>query len=160
MGWTSIPRPWFCLAALALMLCGCGKKRQEAKLDLVPVSGTVTLDGKPLAEANVTLIYEGTPPLGFIGSGAVTDAQGHYVAQTMGKQGAVAGSYQVTVSKLVNSSGAALKPEEGIDLEQLRTAGGVTESVPAKYTHQSTTDLKLTVEKGKADGYNVELKSG
>lgn len=161
MRWTFIRRQTFYLAAIALLLTGCGKKvKQDPKLDLVPASGTVTLGGKPLAEANVSLIYDGTPPVGFFGSGAVTDAQGRYEAQTMGKKGAVPGTYKVTVSKLVNSSGAAIKPEEGMDLEQLKAAGGVAESVPTKYTHQTTTDLKITVEAGKADGYNLELTGG
>lgn len=144
---------------LLLALGGCGKKTKEPVLDLVPMSGTVTLDGNPVADANVLLVYEGSPPVGFAGSGAITDAQGRYEAQTMGKKGTVAGTYQVTVSKLVSPNGETSKPTEGMDLEQLRASGAVKESIPPKYTTPATTDLKVTVEKGKAEGYNFELKS-
>lgn len=159
MGSTRMFGRCVCAGLLLFTFIGCGKKTTELKLDLVPMSGTVTLDGIPVADANVILVYTGTPPESFVGSGAVSDAQGHYEVQTMGKKGTVAGTYQVTVSKQVSANGTALKPEEGIDIEQLRMAGGVKETMPGKYTNPATTDLKVTVEKGKTDGYNLELKS-
>lgn len=149
---------WFLLATACCFGCGSKAVKKSANLDLVPVSGTITLDGKPLPEATLSFLYQGAPPEGFIGSGAVSDAQGHYEVSTLGQKGTVPGTYKVTVSKLVNATGLPIKPEEGMDMEQLRAAGGVKESVPPKYADGGSTDLTTTVEKGKPDGYNLELK--
>ena len=151
---------WVGISLASLAVAGCAKssKPKGPKLDLNPVSGTVTLDGKPLAEATLSFLFQGAHPEGFIGSGAVSDAQGHYEVSTLGQKGTVPGTYKVTVSKLVNATGTPVKAEEGMDMEQLRAAGGVKESIPAKYTDAGTTDLSVTVEKNKPDGYNLELK--
>ncbi|HEX5446187.1 MAG TPA: hypothetical protein VFW87_20330 [Pirellulales bacterium] len=148
-----------CAAVALALLAGCGKADKAAKLDLTPVSGTITLDGKPLADADVGFSYLDVAPAGFFGSAARTDSQGRYELQTGDKKGAPAGSYRVVVSRVVARSGVAIKPEEGLDLAQLSAAGEVTQTVPAKYTEKATTDLQTTVEKGKADGYNFDLKS-
>jgi hypothetical protein len=153
---------WLVLFVGAVLLAGCSKssKTNGPQLDLVPVSGTITLDGTPLSEATVSFAYQGTPPEGFYGSGAGTDAQGHYELQTMGKKGAVPGTYKVTVSRPLDASGMTINPEEGMDMEQLRQAGVLKETVPLKYTDATATELTTTIEKGKADGYDFTLKSG
>lgn len=151
---------WCLLLGIALA-AGCSKapKRMGPTLDVTPVAGTVTLDGTPLTDATLTFVYEGAPPDGYLGCGASTDAQGRYQASSTGQVGAVPGIYKVTVSKQVAADGKTVDPKEGTDLEQLRAAGGVKETIPPKYTDPATTDLKVTVEKGKAEGYNLELKS-
>ena len=154
-------REWAAFFALSFLVsAGCAKGKTTPKPDLVPVKGPVTLDGQPLADADVSFAFDGTPPAGYYGSGARTDAQGHYELQCTGENGAVPGKYKVTVSHLVNNSGVPIKPEEGIDMEQLRQAGMAKETVPQKYTDAATTDLTTTVDKGKAEGYNFDLKSG
>lgn len=151
---------WCSLLGIALAVgCSKGPKRMGPTLDVTPVAGTVTLDGTPLTDASLTFVYEGAPPDGYLGCGASTDAQGHYQASSTGQVGAVPGSYKVTVSKQVAADGKVVDVKEGMDIEQLRAAGGVKETIPAKYTDAETTDLKVTVEKGKAEGYNLELKS-
>jgi hypothetical protein len=147
------------LAIVAFVGCAKSGAPKGPKLNLVPVAGNVTLDGKPLADAQVSFYLQGTSPEGFYGSAAATDAQGHYELQTMGQKGTVIGSYKVIVSKQVSATGAPLKPEEGMDMEQLRAAGNVKETVPAKYTDPTVTELSATVEKSKAEGYNFDLKS-
>ncbi|HVA45803.1 MAG TPA: carboxypeptidase-like regulatory domain-containing protein [Pirellulales bacterium] len=151
---------WLSLALLAVGLAGCGKQKKGPQLDLVPASGTVTLDGQPLADAVIAFAFQGTPPEGFYSSGATTDAQGHYELVSMGQKGTIPGNYKVTVSKQVNATGQPLKLEEGMDMEQLRASGGVKEMVPDKYTAIDTTDLTTSIENGKAEGYNFDLKSG
>ena len=149
------------LLALALLATvGCAKGKTKPKLDLVPAKGTITLDGQPLADADVAFVYDGVLPSGFFGAGARTDAQGHYELKSMNENGTLPGKYKVTVTKLINTGGTALKPEEGVDMEQLRQAGMLKETVPTKYTEPTTTDLTTTVESGKAEGYNFDLKSG
>src|SRR5439155_21810734 len=67
-------RAW-ALAAAVLITTGCGSGNK-----VVPVSGTVTLDGKPLANAHVAFQPEapkGSQNAG-VGSYGVTDASGKY----------------------------------------------------------------------------------
>lgn len=147
-------------AAVALtVFAGCGNADKAAKFDLTPVSGTVTLDGKPLADADLGFSYQDVSPAGFFGSAARTDSQGRYELRTGEKVGTLTGHHRVVVSRVVARSGATIKPEEGLDLAQLSAAGEVTQTIPVKYTDAATTDLLATVEKGKADGYNFDLKS-
>ena len=152
---------WVGLSLVSLVIAGCTKnsKPKGPKLDLTPVSGTVTLDGKPLADAAVSFALQGPAPEGFFGSGGATDAQGHYELQTTGQKGTVAGSYKVTISKQVNASGIAVKPEEGMDMGQFQAAGALKETIPPRYSDGANTELTTTVDKGKADGYNFDLKS-
>ncbi len=149
-----------CAAAVFVSLAGCDKGAAGPKLDLTPVAGAVTLDGKPLADADVGFYFQGPAPEGFYGSGARTDAEGKYVLLAGQQQGAVPGSYKVTVSRLTNASGGPVVIEEGMDLEQLKMQGQAKESLPPKYSELETTELTITVEKGKADGYDFPLKGG
>lgn len=69
-GWLS------CIGLFALALfagCGQGLSPDYQQLGLVEVSGTVTLDGQPLA--NVTVKFEESP---FLFSYGVTDQRGRY----------------------------------------------------------------------------------
>ena len=67
------------LALVALCLSGCGSSEGYT---LVPVSGTITLDGQPLAGASVSFQRSGGEATVGPGSGAVTDASGKYELKT------------------------------------------------------------------------------
>jgi hypothetical protein len=151
----------FAVAALLVFTSGCGKtKKRGLNLDLTPVAGKVTLDGKPLAGADVAVYLTGERPQGYYGSSATTDAEGKFELKTNGTdKGAVPGSYKVTVSHLTNADGSSVVVQEGVDLEQLKLQGQVKENIPPKYSDMNQTELGFSVEKGKADGYNLELKS-
>ena len=107
-------------ASVAILACGCGKPSHFP--DLGDVSGTVTLDGRPFAKANVT--FEpgaGRPSIG------VTDAQGRYTLQFVGSyDGAIVGRHTVRIG----TEGYVLGPDGTSEL--------VAESVPAVYNTQST----------------------
>ena len=79
------------VAILAAALVGCGK----AGPSLVPVKGTITVDGKP-AEGAV-LIFHPTGGKGSIAS-AAADASGAFVITSNGSAGVVTGSYKVTAT--------------------------------------------------------------
>lgn len=143
--------------ACLLVLTGCGKGKKGPTFDLTPVAGKVMLDGKPLADADLGFYLQGTAPQGYFGSGAKTDAEGKFVLKTGDALGAVPGQYKVTVSRLVGVDGAAIATEEGMDAEQLKMMGKVKESIPAKYNDLEKTELTITVDKGKADGYDLTL---
>lgn len=94
--------PIGCLLAccfIASQVIGCGSADPVGGADrpnVIPVSGHVTFDGKPLDGANVTFIPTGTEP----GAFGVTDAEGKFSLQTFIEgDGAAAGSYTVTIIK-------------------------------------------------------------
>lgn len=105
---------------------------------LVPVSGTVKLDGKPIAEATVTFLpTEGT--LKWVARGK-TDSQGlfqlRYLDQTTGVP---VGEYKVTLST------------ERQDIEG-------AEIFPARYHNPEETILKVTVPEG-GKSFDLEAQS-
>ena len=82
------------VALLGLTLFGCGGRDHA----LVDVSGIVTMDGKPLADASVifTPVGDGVGPA----SASTTDASGWYVLKTIDLDlaGAVPGVQRVTIT--------------------------------------------------------------
>src|SRR5207249_460541 len=85
------------------VLWGCDR---SADPSLVPVSGTVTADGQPLANATVTFIpKDGTP--GFGGTGK-TDGSGKYTlaGSRDNAPGIPPGEYRVAISKRLMPDGS------------------------------------------------------
>ena len=90
-------RPLILLTAFTLLLplTGCGKK-------LTPVTGVVTLDGKPVAGASVTLVSED----GKDNPTALTDDSGNFTVESRDGPGAHPGNYKVVVAKYPKVEGA------------------------------------------------------
>ena len=139
---------------LPCLLAGCG----GAEYEVVPVSGRVTLDGKPLADVGLMFVplSEGrdNPNIG-PGSLGRTDADGRFALQTVrGEDGAVTAKHIVRMS--MASDGGA---EEGSDeftpegdvkrkptatkskLPQHAVDGSLTFDVPAAGTDQANFHL-------------------
>ena len=141
-------------------VAGCSEAEKPDFLDqLIPATGRVTLDGKPLAMANVTFIPDVSVEGGRAAT-AVTDADGMYELVTSlpgtpqeQPKGVLPGEYVVVISKLAMPDGTPLpKNLGGADaLDQ-----GAVESVPAKYNDPSASTLKATVAPPKAEN-NFEL---
>ncbi len=123
-------------------LSGCGGGGRET----VEVTGTVTLDGQPVAEAAV--MFSG--PEGGSPATTQTDAAGHFTVR------AVPGSNGVAVSKL-QTSGSAAAGEDG--LMPATGAPVVPQSlVPTKYSDFRTSGLLVEVASGMAE-VKLELSS-
>lgn len=85
-----LPRVVYCLGMLAI-LAGCGGASGP---ELHPVSGTVTIGGKPAPGISVTFSADSGPS-----SAGRTDEAGKYtLATATGQAGAVAGQYKVVLS--------------------------------------------------------------
>jgi hypothetical protein len=87
------------LPALLLTGSGCG----ESGPTLVPVNGTVTLNGKPLEGAEIAFIPDpgnkaGLPALD------VTGPEGNYKAMSLNRSGVVPGKYKVIITKMPTAS--------------------------------------------------------
>ena len=127
---------------------GCSKGK-EIPTDLVPVTGTVTLDGEPVAGALVTYIPTGTKTEGVFDAAGETDEQGKYKLMTSEGQaeGATPGEYRVVISKLVKADGSTAKPTKDKSPMQLMLEGA-KEVVHPDYSDLAFSKLKATVPQG------------
>jgi hypothetical protein len=134
------PLPLLLLTVLAL---GCGDRNVGS------VSGRVTLDAKPLANAHVRFqpVGGGTAHAG-MGSYGTTDANGDYTLSFMdGKgSGAVVGKHRVRIT--VGSPGSDASRDD-------RPRKAVPNPVPDKYNTNST--LEVEVHAGANAGVNFDL---
>jgi len=134
-------RLWVCkyLAGclLALVAEGCGSEKLPG---LGQVSGTITMDGKPVANAAVQFTPTETGATASVGQ---TDASGKYeLYYSRGHKGAKVGEHSVTVNNFRDAG---------------ESGQGQQESIPAKYNVK--TELKATVTRG-ANKVDFALKSG
>jgi hypothetical protein len=134
----------FIFFALALSLTGCGGGTEGPPR--VPVAGTVTLDGQPLANAEVSLYADGEARV------ATTDKDGFY--QITG--GAQVLKYTVVVSKFEGGGAIALDAAAGMDSGQLqamqmadgsgKTAAKIAKQlVPEKFSSREKSELSVVV---------------
>jgi hypothetical protein len=120
---------------------------------LAPVSGTITLDGKPLPNAAVN--FQPKASGGNLnpgpGSVAMTDANGHYQLTVVGtnQKGAVVGKHRVEIAAYVR--------DKVTDPKSDRREQPAKNLVPVKYNDQTT--LEYDVPRGGTDQANFELKS-
>ena len=140
---TSFPHAW-----LVLLLAGCGAATAAPDLNLVPVTGTVMLDGKPLANATVLFNpLQGTKGTGGYG---VTDAEGKFsIKHRSEKEGCEAGDYGVTFTKITQPDGSPLPPNAD------RATVGMVEQIPAAYVQF---DPSAVLEKAKVVSPSTTLE--
>jgi len=152
---------WCCCVIVVSLVVGCGgnKPPPEANLDLAPVSGVITMNGQPLADANITFLFDGKPPKGFTASGGKSDSSGNFIVMTGSKSGTVPGRYKVVVSLMKNSDGSPVKSatEEGLDANMMAMGGQVVESIPARYSDLANTELSATVPDDGVDDLELKL---
>jgi hypothetical protein len=155
------------LLAVSLAFLGCNS--EGAKLSTIPVTGTVTLDGKPVPGAAVA--FSPTDAKGRAASG-LTDIDGKFKLTTMTSgDGALAGSYKVAITKNVGgdsgpkedprNSGKKMTPEETKAMMEAVMKGKVVEGkseVPEKYTKADTSGLTAEVKSGE-NNFTFEMKS-
>lgn len=135
-------------------LTGCGGTTVAESLpDTAPVSGVVTLNGKPIMFATVTFVPMGTTK-GFECVG-VTDESGKYTLQQIrGAAGAPPGEYGVVINYFLKADGTPIK----IDGSEPPANLGADEALPPMYS--SFTDSKLTAKVTEAGGeFPFELKA-
>ena len=139
--------------AICLWFSSCSKGPEGPKL--VPVEGVVTLDGKPLAAADVMFIpVDDTKGQGGAGR---TDAAGKFALQSHDRQhqGAPAGNYRVIVSKLVKPDGSDYVPDPNAGPFD---TGGFKDFLPAAYRDSDAGQSKLTAEVPEGGTTTVELR--
>lgn len=121
--------PWLLPLGLA-GVCGC-----DSGPELIPVSGQVSIDGKPLTQGMVTIWTKGYRP----GYGAI-DSSGHFVVTTHANgDGCIAGEHLVTVTSETSSKG---------DVMQY--------FIPKRYKEPGQSGLKLEVTQP-IENWQIEL---
>ena len=138
---------WLLMFAVVASLCGCN----SSKFDLAPVSGVVTLDGEPVADARVIFEPQRTGQEALSAgpsSNGVTDDEGRFTLETTveGHRGAVVGAHTVTVSTYLAEIDRTKDTSRIIRQEEIparyQEPGALTFTVPSDGT--TTADFSLT----------------
>lgn len=132
------------LLLLLLLIAGCGRTYYT-----VPVSGIVTLNGKPVEEAAVMFQpINGGPPVS-----GTTDAAGHYTAKTNNIMGIAPGSYKVSISKQTYSQ----TPSKAANVEDVGGGFFATYHLPKVYANPNESGLTAEID-GPRENLNFDLK--
>jgi hypothetical protein len=151
---------WCILLPLAAATAGC---QRGSTWNLAPVEGTLTKEGRPLANIRVAFLVDlkaGT--LGPQASG-ITDEAGHYRLRTdHGDEGAVVGKHRVvlfdlevaqkqtlrSLRKRQRNDTEQLSPEIAKRLEEQLKPTGDVPRVPPRYGRFNETPLRVEVHPG------------
>jgi hypothetical protein len=162
---------WVAGLVLAPMV-GCGDANRPK---VVPVTGTVTFQGKPLDGAQVTFrAQEGRQSAGELAFGT-TDAQGRFLLRTVfgpttSLDGAVPGDYRVFISKLIPPGGMSEEAyQQKLEAEKRAGENGVygapretvpprVESLSPSYSDAQQTKLAASVKKGEKNDFKFEVQ--
>jgi hypothetical protein len=126
-----------------------------------PVSGKVTLDGRPLTANTTVILFMPDAARGngsqYVPSASV-DQEGNYTLATKEKRGAPAGCYRVVVTA---HEGTVVHPQGETQVAGTSARRPTVRTVaPAKYGQEASTDLLIEVVEEPADGaYDLRLKS-
>ncbi|WP_152051485.1 carboxypeptidase-like regulatory domain-containing protein [Tautonia marina] len=141
------------LGAVAF-LAGCSAEPSTTPTTFVPVSGTVTVDGEPLAGAVITFLQ--TDEKGTTANGE-TDEEGSYTLQAMMQRGIAPGRYQVGISYLMPPSGKPVGLSARSSLAPVADLAVAEELVPPRYSDLGQTELTVTVpEEGGTFDFDLE----
>jgi len=147
---------------LTTLVVGCGNKGGV----YATVSGVVNHNGTPVEGAQVifhpTVEVDGKKQSSFA---ALTDSSGKYVIASVGKEpGIPPGLYKVTVAKTQGKTGVAAELDSG-QLDAMASDGGTSGKsggpihlLPREYATLGSTKLSATLQEGKNENVNFDLK--
>jgi hypothetical protein len=130
----------------ALLAAGCSGGGDN--LPREAVSGTVTIDGQPLAGGMIQFTPRGGGAGSAVGGGSVIE-EGRFSIPR--ESGLVPGSYAVAINA------SARGPEARTKGRLVKGSGLAKESIPARYN--ARTELSAEIKKGGAHGLEFQLKS-
>ena len=141
-----------CILFCCCFLFGCGNRGPYN------VRAVVTLDDKPLAEAEVLLIpiqeNVNTKP-----ASGITDTEGVVMFKTEDVDGVFSGSYIVTVSKKIEEKRFSNNEVRAFAEVGIRLPLKSIEFVPEIYTRRETSDLKAKVGYWHSKDFMFNLQS-
>jgi hypothetical protein len=142
---------WAAGITLAASGCSGGSRGPTA-------TGSLTLDGKPLSDAQVVFVANEGNATKAMGAIARTDAEGKFRIQqeARGKQNWKPGKYKVQVTKLVDRQGNL--PDDPGQLEAAGAGARAKNVVPARYGGDDS-PLDVEIKAGENNLPPFELKS-
>jgi carboxypeptidase family protein len=147
------------LLTVGIVLTGCSN---SSRPPTYPVTGTVTLQGKPVAGAAVTFVPTGEGEA----ASAITDSEGKYALTTwQAGDGARPGEYRVKVSKqeqqTVNPAkmvkNLSIEEEQKIYVESKKPAPPSRSLIPGKFENEQTSGLIHKVEE-KPTTFDIKIE--
>lgn len=138
-------------------IAGCGKKKPDGLPDLQPTTVTITVDGKGLANANVTFQPVDSKANSWVPAG-ITDSAGKAEIKTSGNfKGAPEGAYKVVVSaddEIDYGEDGPPPKDDPAALEDWNRKANPDKwkrysPVEIKYTNVADTPLEANVQAGK-----------
>src|SRR5262249_5629365 len=143
-----------CRLALSVILIVFGGGCSNAAVG--KITGRVTLDGQPLADAEVVFCPTDNPKSG--GNSARTRSDGSFEAYAQPRSGRPMhpGNYLVLVTKLVQKNGAVPSAE---DTSMLLASGSLHNSLPTKYGEADQSPFKIELKQGENVLSPFELSS-
>jgi len=144
---------WLGMALLVPFVLGCGGSKPYS---IVPVEGTLMMDGKPIDKIAVRFVPIEQGPE----STGISDAQGHFVlhtTETKPEDGAVIGQHKV----LLTDTSIYTKPFEGRASEGVDLTEGKSPRISIRYRVLHGTPLEVSVSEGtKALSLDVDAFDG
>ena len=148
------------LVTVGIVLTGCSN---SSRPPTYPVTGTVTMQGKPVAGAAITFV-----PTGKEGeaASAITDSDGKYALTTWrAGDGAQPGEYRVKVSKQEQTAvdpskmvkNLTIEEEQKIYVENKKPPPPAKRLLPSKFENEQTSGLIHNVEK-KATTFDIKIE--
>jgi hypothetical protein len=149
------------LRGLALGLClvaivGCG----ESGPTLAPVTGTITLDGKPFDNAVISFQPKGSKenPTPGRGSSAITDSQGKFKLVYDGKlDGAVVGKHLVSIMEAGNNAATG---EPGVGSSDEVKVDTKRRYVPLEWNANSKVEFDVPAGGSTTANFDIKTKAG
>lgn len=129
------------ISAASLAALGCGNK-ENGETRLTPVQGTVFLDRKPLAHAEIAFHFKGTVPESYQGAASRSNEDGVFQIKSGNQLGTLTGPHIVTVSRSAGGPGV----ESQVELPEL-------------YAKPETSKLQIDVRKDQWIGYDLQLST-
>lgn len=148
------------LLTVGIALTGCSS---SSRPPTYPVTGTVSLQGKPVAGAAVTFVPADTEGEA---ASAITDSDGKYALTTWeAGDGARPGQYRVKVSKqeqqVVDASklvqNLSIEEEQKIYVEKTKPAPPPKRLIPSKFENDETSGLSHKVEE-KPTTFDIKIE--
>src|SRR6476469_2586170 len=148
------------LVTLGITLTGCPNSSRPATYR---VTGTVTMQGKPVAGAVITFVPTGTDGAA---ASAITDSDGKYALTTWrAGDGARPGEYRVKVSKQEQTAvdpskmvkNLTIEEEQKIYVESKKPRPPAKSLLPRKYQDDQTSGLTHTVDK-KPTTFDIKIE--
>lgn len=147
----------FTAATLAATLLGCG----ESGPSLVTVTGTISLNGKPLEGAAIAF-HPARDNTEGKSADDVTGPEGNYKVMTDGRSGVAPGKYNVVITKMpaANTKASAEHPDDPFmaQLSSQPPEGGARGKKPTGVTIEEQFDREVPAEGGVFD-FDVKAKA-